>query len=187
VSLATDGVTTEAGRAVLADDAAILARLPAERLGPLVLERTSAMLTEPVQRLAAPLLIHVARGVTLRQSRGGGIFAMAPGRAEGAAARVGACLVGHGPVRRLGQSVFDAVAASDGAPLVGPVKDLNAIVLAGFGLSGAFFAPGLARLLAGAAAPRELSYFSAREAGRGKARALIADYARGLVISEATA
>jgi hypothetical protein len=172
------GATIEANHAVLADDAAIIAHLEtAERDRTLLLQSATAMLTEPTSRLAAPLMVYPDRGVALWRARRGSIFALSRGRPDEAMARVGACLAPHGPLRRVGQRVFRTVATVDGAPLVGVARGLKATVLAGLGTGGAFLAPALARLLAGVASDSEKAYFAAREAGRGNARAYVADYA----------
>ena len=177
------GTTIEAAHAVLADDAAIVTYLDApERDRTLVLQTATAMLTEPTFPLVAPVVVYPDRNVTLSRNRRGSVLAFSAGPAEQATVQVGRCLAGHGPLRRAGQHIFKSVGTVDGAPLVGPARGLRATVIAGLGLSGAFLAPALARLVAGVASDEEKSYFAAREAGRGNARALVADYSGGLEV-----
>ncbi|MDR3475173.1 MAG: hypothetical protein P4M09_26275 [Devosia sp.] len=172
------GRSIEASHAVLADDAAILTYLEAaERDRTLRIETATALLTEPTRTLVAPAVIYVDRGVTLVRGRTRGVAAIGIGRPEQAIARVGGCLAGHGPLRRAGQRIFRTIETVDGAPLIGPARGLKATVLAGLGVSGAFLAPAIARLVAGQATDDEKRYFAAREAGRGNARALVAEFA----------
>jgi hypothetical protein len=67
---------------------------------------------------------------------------------------------------------------SDGAPLVGRLGRKGWVVVAGLGLGAAFFAPVVARLLAGTASPAESQYFAARDPARTTAqRAAVAERA----------
>lgn len=180
VRLEFAGRSVEAAHAVLADDAAILDHLDVgERDRTLHVRTATALLTERTPPLAAAAMIYVDRGVTLVRGPGGGIAAIGLGRPEEAIARIGGCLAGRGPLRRAGQRIFRTIDTVDGAPMIGPARGLRATVLAGLGLSGAFLAPAIARLVAGSASEAEKRYFSAREAGRGNARALVADFADG--------
>ena len=181
------GTTIEAAHAVLADDASILMHVEAaERDKTLLLQTATALMSEHTGPLQAPVMAYVDRGVTLVRGRTGGIAAIGAGRPEQALARIGGCLVGHSPLRRAGQRVFRTVATVDGAPLIGTARGLRATVLAGLGLGGAFLAPAIARMIVGTASERETAYFSAREAGRGNARALVADYAGGGTLEAAS-
>ena len=167
----------DASRAILADDRAMLAHLEVdERDNTLVTQSITTTLTEPAFRLAAPVMVYPDRGVTLSQRASGNISALSAGRPELATARIGGCLVSQAQLRRAGQTTFRSVLTVDGAPLVGQAKGIKATVIAGLGVGGAFFAPAIARLLAGVASESEQRYFSAHEAGRGNARAMVADY-----------
>lgn len=177
----TDGDTIlDAGQVVLADDSAILSHLdPDERDRALHQRRVTAVLSEPAKPLAAPLMSFIDRDVVLVQrSKGGGILALAGGPEDDAMARIGACIASPKPLKRVGQTSFRTLVTTDGAPLVGPAKGLRAVVIAGFGATGAFFAPALARHLVGAASETEKAYLAAREPSRGNARQLVADYVR---------
>lgn len=185
--LEVHGSTIEAAHAVLADDSAILAHVAAaERDRTLLLETATALLTASTGPLQAPVMHYVDRGVTLVRDRGGGVTAIGMGRPELALGRIGGCLAGHSPLRRAGQRIFRTVSTVDGAPLIGSARGVKATVLAGLGLSGAFLAPAIARVVAGAAGDREKAYFSAREAGRGNARAMVAEYAGGGTLEAAS-
>ncbi|HTJ58210.1 MAG TPA: hypothetical protein VL418_11665 [Devosiaceae bacterium] len=179
------GSTIEAAHAVLADDAAILAHLDLSQ-GDRILrvQRMTAMLTEPTGALAAPLMIYPESGVALLRNRRGGVLALGAGAPEIAHGHIGRYLFGHAPLRQAGQGTFRTVATLDGAPLVGFARGFKGTVIAGLGISGAFLAPALARLIARTPSERETRYFSAREAGNGNTRAAIADYA-GMAMGEA--
>jgi len=172
----------DAAQAVLAEDAAILRYLdPDERDRVLRQHNLTAILSEPAKPLAAPLINYLDRDVVLLQrGKGGGILAMAGGAEEEAGLRAGASIGASGPLKRAGQASFKCLVTTDGAPLVGPAKGLRATVVAGFGSTGAFFAPALARHLAGAAGEAEKAWLAAREPSRGNARQLVADYGADL-------
>ena len=178
--LTAGDATVDAAQAVLADNSAILSHLdPDERDRALRQRRVTVVLSEPAKPLAAPLMSFLDRDVVLLQrSRGEGILALAGGPEDDAMARIGACIRSSRPLKRVGQASFRALVTTDGAPLVGPAKGLRAVVIAGFGATGAFFAPALARHLVGAASETEKAYLSAREPSRGNARQLVADYVR---------
>jgi hypothetical protein len=170
-----NGQVIEAAHAILADDAAIAAQMEEAGDDPVLeLLPTSAMATEPARRLAAPALSYPDRGVTLLRREGGSLLALATGRAETAAARVGSCLTGQRPLKRVGQRLFRAVVSRDGAPLVEIRPGERVSVMAGFGPPAAFFAPALARLVVGAASIEETAYFMARRADADRRQ--VADY-----------
>lgn len=169
------GGEAEAAQAVLADSTMIMALLDAdERDRLLTVERQTTILTEPTGPLAAPVTLFADRGVSLHQRANGGVAAIARGRADAAAARIGACLSGQAHLRLAGQTTQAVVGTEDGGPLIGTARGLKTLVVAGLGLPGAFLAPALARHLAGASDGAEKAWLSAREGGRG--RGAVADY-----------
>lgn len=175
VRLHAGGQTIEAAHAVLADDAAVAAHVDGATADPVLrLLPTTVMATEPTRRLAAPVMIYIDRGVSLLRGPGGSLLATSIGRGDTAPARVGSCLAGHGPLKRVGQRVFRSVVTRDGGPLVEPRPGRGASLVAGLGMGGAFFAPALARLFAGAASADEAAYFAGR--GADGDRRAIADY-----------
>lgn len=170
--------TFDAGRIVLADDAAVLRHAAPDADDPVLRARcTTAVLTEPARALKAPLINFLDRQTVLVQRhKGAGILALADGRPDHALPRIGASLAELGPLKRAAQASFGTLVTADGAPLVGNAKGSRAIVIAGFGDAGAFFAPALARQLAGAGSPAEQAWFAARGPARGRARLRAADY-----------
>lgn len=178
--LAGDGLALDAARAVLADDAAILQHLGDDEIDPVLRRRrATAVLSEPAPPLKAPLVSFLDRDtVLLQRHRGDGILALGGGPEAEAMPRIGASLGALGPLHRAAQAGFDTLATADGAPLVGPARGLRAIVIAGFGNVGAFFAPAIARHLAGAGTGAEKAWFAERGPARGGLRPLAADFVR---------
>lgn len=178
--LVTRETRLEAGRAVLADDEAIIDYLDPEARDRVLEQRwVTAVLTEPAKPLKAPLISFFDRDVVLMQRhKGGGILAFAGGTEEEAMPRIGACIGELGPLKRAGQASFKSLVTTDGAPLVGPAKGQRPVVIAGLGNVAAFFAPAVARHLVGAGSDAEKAWFAAREPSRGNARQLVADYVR---------
>lgn len=161
-----------ARQAVLCDGAMILRLLePDERDRALVARRQATIVTEPTRALPAPVVLFPDQLVALHQRPNGGVTALADGRADSAALRIGKALSGQGTLRRAGQMDYRYADTGDGAPLVGPARGLKTLVAAGMGT---FFAAALARHLAGASSPDEAEYFTARATGGD--RSLVADY-----------
>ncbi len=173
VAIGSGDARVMAAQCVLADDAAILDCLPAEAWSPhLHAAPALAVLTEPTQALEAKVFAFVDRGTLLSQVGGRSVAAQAVGRVDTALARIASCLAGQKHVRRAGQVVYRALQSRDGAPLVGSLSP-GAFAIAGLGPAAAFFAPAVARLLAGAASPGEAAYFADRTPGAtGRSRAV---------------
>jgi hypothetical protein len=165
-----------AGLTVLADDEAVLAHAT-ELASPLIEVPMTVLLTEPALPLVAPLLFSVDRGLAIAQSTEGSLTALASGAPAKVLAQVGAVLSRDHTVRRAGQAGFTALAALDGAPVVGPLGPDGPFVVCGLGPVGAFMAPALARCIADTASPEEEAYFTARSPTA--SRTAIADYCVG--------
>jgi len=175
VRLERAGEVVEARQAVLADDAAIRRHVPADILAKVLrVQAASSVVTEPARPLAAPFVHYLDRGVMLGQRGRGPITAIATGEQE-VLPRIGSCLAPQAPLLRAGQTRFERLDTLDGAPLVGVPTGSRVTVIAGLGISAAFLAPALARLLAGAASEAEQAYFGARGT-RGPARRQAADW-----------
>jgi hypothetical protein len=159
--LTVSGEAVEVGQLVLADDAAILANLP-ERQWPSLLaaQAMTATLTSPAKRLAAPVMRYPDRGVTLAQRADGSVLGLVDG-ADSVEIRLASCLPGPFPLQRRATTHFQRVITSDGAPAIGRLDPSQLFVIAGLGDAGAFTAPPLARLLAGASTDAEADWFAA--------------------------
>ena len=185
VSIAADGVsifklgydTILAGQAILADSAAILAHLPKAQWPALLHRQAMAtILTTPTQHIAAPVMLQVDTGTTLLQQAEGGIAAIGRGELTHFSAGLHS-LLGYGrQVQQAGQTIHVALETHDGAPVFGRVGGVGADVVAGLGPTGGFYAPALARWVAGCARPDEERWFDARLVNRGPRGDAVAEY-----------
>jgi len=150
------GEALKADRIVLAGDIAVLDWL-AEPPGLTVMPMT-ATLTAPTRRLPATVMRYPDRGVTLLQRADLTVLALVAGDHE-AEARLASTLPGPFPLHRRATSRFRRLLSEDGAPVVGPHGQF--FIAAGFGDVGAFFAPVLARFLAGKGNDDENAWFTA--------------------------
>ncbi|MEQ1768870.1 MAG: hypothetical protein ABL879_03450 [Devosia sp.] len=174
--LTTGAQLLTAKHAVLADDTAIMSVLhPAARPYMLRIVDGSATLTSKAKPLADPVSIYLDRGVDLSM-RGERLIAHVRGHAD-ADARLGSCLAGQPALVRAATRKLRRLEASDGAPVVGLLQSPRLFVAAGLGDAAAFFAPALARIIAGAPAPGERAWFTRHAPSQSADRTAIADYA----------
>ena len=113
-------------------------------------------------QLAAPVMRYPDRGVTLVQQPDRSVLALISGERD-IEARLGACLPGPFPLPRRATTHFSRLATTDGAPLIGRLRPSKLLILAGLGDAAAFFAPPIARLLAGMPKEAEKTWFSAHD------------------------
>ena len=173
--LSLSGEPVAAAQIVLADDAALLDLLPEEqRPERLAVQAMIATLTAPTRRLSSPVVRYSDRGITLLRRPGDSVLALIDGDAD-AEARLASTLPGPFPLARLATSRFRRVASRDGAPVTGRLKPSKLTILAGLGDASAFFAPAVARLLAGAPSDDEKRWFAARDPAR-PSRELVAEF-----------
>lgn len=177
VQMTGDAGSFEAERAVLVDDAALLEHLSPEELARLFSSQTCRSIrTEPTGALTAPLLRYLDRGVTLSQpGKGTSVTAIVTGETD-PAERLGSTLSALAPLRRIAEARYLRLDSQDGAPLVTLARAPRSVVVAGLGDAAAFFAPALARHIAGVAVEAEAAFFAAHDLGRGQARQSIADF-----------
>ena len=155
--------TIAAAQTVLADDDAILTHLVPETWPALFTRQAGAsLLTEPTAPLHAPVMLDLDTNITLLQQAGRGLIAIGPGPLDPFAASVRLLLGKQRKLAQGGQTNFSRVVTLDGAPAVGRINGTGPDVLAGFGATGAFFAPAIARWLSGAATPAENAWLAAR-------------------------
>lgn len=165
---------------VLADDEAIVSRLPAaDRHRLLTVSPSIGLTTDASPRpLAAAYMSWLDRDVIVHQRGGKGpVTAVAAGEADTALPRIGASLAGVAPIGRAAEARFLRVGTVDGAPLIGRMGKQRLTAIAGLGDSAAFLAPIVARYLAGTAADDEVRYFEARDVSKAASRAGVADTA----------
>lgn len=159
--------TIGARQTILADDEALARLLPPEQWPDLLRHRLGAsLLTTPTRPLGAPVMVEMHSGTTLSQSDEGGIAATGPGDLSSFADHFHTLLGRARPVEQVGQTAFWTIHTRDGAPAVGRVAGVGADIVAGLGMSDAFFAPALARWLTENSTPAETAWFSARLVSR---------------------
>lgn len=175
--IAAGGLEAEAAALLLADDPAILAHLPPDAWDrSIVRTPATALLLQPAKPAPVPLSLWLDRNLVLHQEPKGPLAATLTGDRSTAEARVAGATPRSLPLRRAGESRTDGLATSDGAPLLAPARGIKLTHLAGFGLTGAFFAPAIARQLAGVATEDEVAWFAAHGATRGNLRLNAAEY-----------
>jgi len=167
----------EAAQVLLADDAAVLAHLPPDAWDRAITRNTSiALLLQPAKPAPNPFSLWLDRGLALRQEPKGSLAATLSGDRDSAEARVASAAPRSLPLRRAGEARFASLRTSDGAPLLALARGLKVTHLAGFGLAGAFYAPAIARQLAGIATEDEAAWFAAHGATRGNLRLNVAEF-----------
>lgn len=160
-----EGTEADAAATILADDAAILDRLP-ETARPEILHSpamTSTLLA--TRQTGEAVQIFLDRGVTLLARPGGTSLALVSGEAS-VDARLASTLHGPFPVKRLATTHYRRLVMRDGAPLIGRPKGSKAIIIAGLGANAAFMAPAIARFLAGSASAEEKACLGAHDPSR---------------------
>ncbi|MHA6729858.1 hypothetical protein [Devosia sp. A369] len=167
----------EITQTVLADDPAIIAHLPMAQWPALLARQlTSTIFTEPTRPIAAPVMQQLDTGLLLMQQQGKhGIAALGPGAIDPFATALGLLLGRERDFRQAGQSSYETIVTSDAAPAVGRVGGSGPDVLAGFGPSGAFLAPAIARWLCGTANAAENAWLGARLVGRDATAATVTE------------
>ena len=164
--------------AVLADDTAIITHVPEDqRDRMLVAESRLLLLAEPERSVPGPLLCWLDRTVSVHQAGRGGVAVVAGGDPATATARIGASAARVAALKRAGEASAPALRTADGAPYLGTAKTSRATIIAGFGPTAAFFAPAIARQVAGAPRSDEAAWFDARGASRGRPRTSVTDIA----------
>lgn len=171
LQIGRDRVRFRAGHSFVSAGRLIVAG-PAEAaaLGPLpdavVSGWRTALLTDPVAGAAGRLVVDIATGCHLIAHADGRVEATAPTGDE-AAAR---CWLAHllppsATARIVAAARIPVLLSRDGAPFVWRVPRKAATLIAGFGVSGGFLAPALARILTLDGDVDETAYFSARGDG----------------------
>ena len=171
------GKEVEATQVLLADDAAVLTHLPPDAWDRAVVRTAStAMLLQPAKPAPQPFSLWFDRGLALRQEPKGSLAATVSGSRDTAESLLASAVGKSLPLRRAGQARIDSLTTSDGAPLLAPARGIKLMHLAGFGLTGAFFAPAIARQLVGRATEDEAVWFASHGATRGNLRLNVAEF-----------
>lgn len=156
-----DGGTVDAATTVLAGGDDLRNQLPAElRPDALLNLPMLATLLVTIRPPEVPVMRFVDRGVTLLQQGPGLTLALVSGDTD-VEVRLAASLRGPFPIKRLASTRFHRIITRDGAPLIGPLKQPKAFLIAGLGDAAPFYAPVLARLLADVATDEEKAWMAA--------------------------
>ncbi len=176
------GVTTieegdaDAALIVLADDDAIVDALDeTNRPAPLLAQAMTSTLIVAPRPLSVPVRRFPDRGVTLLARPGNSVLGIVSGEHE-VDARLASALPGPFPMKRLAATRYRRFVTADGAPLIGKVG--KHVLVAGLGDATPFFAPAIARLIAGAAEGDEKRWFGAHDPRRD--RAAVAEFVSGI-------
>jgi hypothetical protein len=172
----TGDLTIEAAQTILADDEAILRHLTLSAGRLLRPRAAAAVLTEPANSPRATFTAWLDRSVSVLQRGPAGVAAIVLGDPSSVHERLGSCLRPPNSLPRAGETRFTTVATADGAPFFGLLPGGRAIGLAGFGPTGAFLAPAIARAIVGASTAPEQAWFEAHGPARGVHRPATADY-----------
>jgi hypothetical protein len=153
-----DDGPVEANQTVLADDTAILDLLAEEqRPALLAVQPMLSTLVAAPRPVAAPLLLYPDRGVALLRRPGNAVLALVSGERD-VDARLASALPGPFPMKRLAAARFRRLVAADGAPVIRLGYGPKPTLIGGFAGTAPFFAPLLARHLAGAARADEIAW-----------------------------
>jgi hypothetical protein len=161
----------DATTTVLAEDDAISDEIsPSDRPAALVSQAmtTTLIVSRP---LTAPVRRFADRGVTLVARPGNTMLAIVGGEQD-VDARLASTLPGPFPMKRLATTRYRRLLSADGAPVFGTVG--SQFIVAGLGDAAPFFAPSLARLLAGASGVEEAEWFAAHAPTADRSR--VADF-----------
>lgn len=167
----TDG-PVDAHVTVYADDDAIFDNIAeSERPAPLRSQAMTSTLIASPRRPPAPIRRCPDRGVTLAVRPGNTVLAIVSGEHD-VEARLASVLAGPFPMKRIATTRYRRFITTDGAPLIGSFG--QQFLIAGLGDAAPFFAPSIARLIAGTTEGDEKRWFAAHDpAGN---RAAVADF-----------
>ncbi len=127
------------------------------------------VLTDPVAALVNRVTLDIETGGHLAGRGDGRIEALVPaGDSAGIVDWLGSFLPEGTETRIIARSKRKVLLSRDGAPLIATLPQGAARLAIGFGASGAFLAPALARYLSDQARPEEAGWFGAHDADTGR-------------------
>ena len=179
VRLGWDGNKATADRLILAGDRAILRHgQPDEVARHFQQVPITALLTAPTGPLETSVVQMIDSGLTLYQRNTGALDCVGTGSAEDIAQA--ACVhLKDGDISLAGKARYITLRAHDGGAVFGGTRDNGIIYLAGFGVTGLFQLPALARILSQSATSLENTYFAARAPSRSGLRPAVAEFISG--------
>lgn len=164
-------------RMVLADEQAIHTLATTSDIDRLFTKsQTVCLTTEPVKELSEAMVLSPEFKFSARTCQNESLEVLAHISMEKLGALLHQNLPGEHKIRRAGRAVFPSLVMRDGAPLAGKIGRSSPWGIAGFGNTGIFFAPALARLIADKPTELEASYFDKRTGGSKRQTVDIADF-----------
>jgi hypothetical protein len=142
-----------------------------------LLTEAMAVLTSPV-RLPPPGPVIFADRRVVVSSRGRSLLAHVFGSSS-ADARLASALEGDLPLVRLATRRLRLLESTDGAPLIGWLKDPRVFIAAGMGAIAPFLAPLVARSLADDTTAEERPWLAAHDPARMQSRIAVNEFAWG--------
>ena len=173
-----NGETIVAQHVVLADDDAIfLHAKPQQVASYFSTVPTVGYLIEPVGEMKGSVVHDVDSGLTIYQRKNGALDCVASDLSQDIEAIICDHVGRDNSVRLAGKTNFGTLCSKDGAAFVGELRPAKPILLGGFGATGLFQTPAIARLLTENATNFEKSYFDARRPAKSPGdRADIAEF-----------
>jgi len=157
------GETIVAQQVVLADDDAIFLHAKPQQIASYFSTvPTLGYLIEPVGEMKSSVVHDVESGLTIYQRKNGALDCVAPDLSQNIESRICSHVDRGNSVRLAGKTNFEVLRSKDGAAFVGEIGSAKPVLLGGFGATGLFQTPAIARLLTGNGTDFEKSYFEAR-------------------------
>ncbi len=169
--------TIQANRLVLADEEAIRAHAKPQYLNPAFVGVSATTLAcEPTPALSEKYVLNPFNRFRAYGQANNGYEIVSLSLVDEVATDIVASLPDGKKLRPAGRAVFNTCVSSDGAPFAGKLGQSGAWAVGGFGNTGAFVAPAIARFLAGKTEGLEEEYFSKRCGGAKRASRQISEY-----------
>ncbi len=137
---------------------------------------TTSLITEPVEDITEAMILSPEFGFSARTCQNNSLEVLAHINMEMLGGLLHKNLPGEHSIRRAGRATFPSLVMRDGAPLAGKIGRSSIWGIAGFGHTGIFFAPALARLIADRSSALEARYFELRLGSSKRQMANIVDF-----------
>lgn len=176
-TLETPTHSMDVQRMVLSDEHAIRAlatKLDIDRL--FTHSQTITLISEPFEGLHESIILSPEFGFTARTSQNKSLEVLTHISIDKLGTLIHQNLPGEHKIRRAGRAIFPSLIMRDGAPMAGKMGRSSIWGIAGFGNTGIFFAPSLARLIADKSTTLEAAYFTPRCGGSKRQITKITDF-----------
>lgn len=147
----------------LCDNEALMSYARPDDLEKMFMQRAmTSLLLEPTKALQSAVIYSIDTGLTIYQRASGALDCVGWGTSDSVGTAAASLLAHDTPLRLAGKSHFQVLKSRDGGSIVGAPRAGGVFYLGGFGTTGLFQIPAIARFLADAASPFEIAYFSSR-------------------------